>query len=125
VTRSPHEGLLWFGVLAGPAAWVVQLVAGYAFQEAACPPSRATMPVLDVDTETWIGAISVAAFVVAVLGALAALVSRQAVAAESDADSKGRIAFMADTGLLTSLIFIALIVLGAVALPSLDACDLG
>ena len=32
---------------------------------------------------------------------------------------------MGDVGLLVSVIFLAVIVLGLVAVPSLDACDLG
>ena len=44
---------------------------------------------------------------------------------DREADPRGRIAFMGDVGVLVSTIFLAVIVLGAVALPALDACHPG
>jgi TctA family transporter len=123
VTRPVHPALPWIGVVAAPLAWVVQLIAGYAFQEAGCAPISG-MPVVDVDTEWWIAGISLVAVAVALVGIGAAFVTFRAATEHAEADRRGRIAFMGDTGLVVSLIFLAVIVFGAVAVPSLDACHL-
>jgi hypothetical protein len=112
---------VWFGVLAAPLAWVVQLVAGYAVQEAGCAPAG-MLPVLDADTEPIIAFISVAALAVAVAGGAASLVAWRTALADGGTDPRGRIAFMACAGLLASVIFVAAIALGGVALLFLDAC---
>jgi hypothetical protein len=117
-----HPALPWIGVVAAPLAWVFQLIAGYAFQEAGCAPISG-MPVLDVDPEPWIGAISIVAIVAALVGMAAAALTLRGATGDPATDPRGRIAFMGDAGIVVSLIFLAVIVLGAVALPSLDACD--
>jgi uncharacterized membrane protein HdeD (DUF308 family) len=124
VTRPVHPALPWIGVAAAPLAWVVQLIAGYAFQEAGCAPVSG-MPVLDVDTEPWIAAVSVVAMAVAAVGIFSSVVTLRAATQDREADPRGRIAFMGDVGLLVSVIFLAVIVLGAIALPALDACEPG
>jgi hypothetical protein len=121
VTRPVHPALPWIGVSAAPLAWVVQLIAGYGVQEAGCAPVSG-MPLLDVDTEPWIAAISAVAIAAAVVGIVASVVTLRAATAHDEADPRGRIAFMGDAGVLVSVIFLAVIVLGAVALPALDAC---
>jgi hypothetical protein len=118
-----HPALPWVGVVAAPLAWVFQLIAGYAFQEAGCAPISG-VPVLDVDTEPWIALISLVAIVAALVGMAAAVLTLRGATDEPAADPRGRIAFMGDAGIVVSLIFLAVIVFGAVALPSLDACDL-
>lgn len=122
-TRAVHPALPWIGVVAAPLAWVFQLIAGYAFQEAGCAPIG-VMPVLDADTEPWIGAISVVAILLALAGGIAAALSLVGARAHEEADPRGRIAFMGDAGLVISFVFLAVIVFGAVAVPSLDACHL-
>jgi hypothetical protein len=124
VTRPVHPALPWVGVVAAPLAWVFQLIVGYAFQEAGCAPISG-MPVLDTDTEPWIAAVSIVAIAAAVVGLGAAALTLRGATADAEADPRGRIAFMGDVGLLVSVIFLAVIVLGLVAVPSLDACDLG
>jgi uncharacterized membrane protein HdeD (DUF308 family) len=119
-----HPALPWIGVIAAPLAWVVQLIAGYAFQEAGCAPGSGT-PVLDVDTEPWIAAVSAVAIAAAVVGIASSVVTLRGATHDGEADPRGRIAFMGDVGVLVSVIFLAVIVLGAVALPALDACHPG
>jgi uncharacterized membrane protein HdeD (DUF308 family) len=121
VSVRVHPGLAWVGVVAAPLAWVFQLIAAYAFQEAGCAPGSGT-PVFDADTEPWIAAVSVVAITAAVVGIAASVVTLRAATKDREADPRGRVAFMGDVGLLVSVIFLAVIVLGTVALPSLDAC---
>jgi hypothetical protein len=124
VTRQ--RPLLWFGLLAAPFAWAVQLVAGYATEEAACTTGAGTEPVWDVGAGSVMGGISIAAILVAVLGGIAALVSLLLLSGDGrDDDPRGRAAFMAGAGVLASLVFLAAIVLSTVAVASLDACHAG
>ncbi len=123
MTRPVHPALPWIGVVAAPLAWVAQLIAAYAVQEAGCAPVSSS-PVLDFDTEPWLAGISIAAIVAAVVGLAAALVTLRGATTRDDADPRGRFAFMGDVGIVVSVIFLAVIALGLVAIPSLDACDL-
>ena len=116
-----HSAVLWFGLLAAPLAWTAQLVSGYGLQEAACPRDDAA-PVLGLDPSPLLAAISFVAIVVAGAGVVAALASRPAA---GDNDSRGRISFMAEAGLLASFIFLAVIVFGAAALFFFDPCHPG
>lgn len=122
---AAHPTLVWLGVLGAPLAWVVQLVAGYGLLEAACAQSVGETPVLVVDVETAIGVLTVAAAAVAVVSIVAAALTWSAARADGDADPTGRIAFMGAAGVLAGVIFLALILLGGSALPSLDACRPG
>jgi hypothetical protein len=118
--------LLWFGVLASPLAWVTQLVTAYGLEEAACSTGSGDVePVLASGAEPAIAIVSIAAAVIALAGALAAFVVWRAAAADGEADPRGRIAFMAGAGLLGSLIFLAVIVLGGIALFPFDVCHAG
>jgi hypothetical protein len=125
VTATVRPGLLWFGVLAAPLAWVVQLVAGYGLEEAACASDLSSSPVLDVDSEPAIAVVSAVALAVAAAGGLAALAGLLSVRSDPGADPRGRLAFMGVFGLLASGVFLAVIALGAVALLSLDVCAPG
>ena len=119
-----HPALPWVGVIAAPLAWVALLIAGYAIQEAGCAPSSG-MPVLDIDTSPWIGALSLIAIVAALVGIAAAIVTLRGATARPETDPRGRIAFMGDVGIVVSVIFLAVIVFSGVAVPSLDACRPG
>ena len=119
-----HPAPPWVGVVAAPLAWVALLIGGDAIQEAGCAPSSG-LPVLDVDTSPWIAALGIVAIVAAVVGIAAAVVTLRGATADPDTDPRGRIAFMGDVGIVVSVIFLAVIVFSAVAVPSLDACRPG
>ena len=121
MSRGVHPALPWVGVVAAPLSWVVLLIAGLAIQEAGCAPSSG-MPVLDLDISPWVAAIGILATVAALVGIAAGIVTLRGAIADPEVDPRGRIAFMGDAGIVVSVIFLAVIVLGAVALPSLDAC---
>ena len=121
-----RRSLLWFGLLAAPLAWAVQLVAGYATEEAACSTGGGIEPAWVVGAGSVLGGISIAAILVARLGGIAAILSLVLVSGDGhDDDPRGRAAFMAGAGVLASLIFLAAIVLSTVAVASLDACHAG
>ena len=98
---------------------------GDRFEGIAHAAGNSGMPVLDVDTSPWIAAIGIVAIVAAIVGIAAAVVTLHGATADPEIDPRGRIAFMGDVGIVVSVIFLAVIVFSAVAVPSLDACNPG
>jgi uncharacterized membrane protein len=94
----------WFGLLAAPLAWAVQLVFGFGAADANCSRGGAQW---GIDVGTWEASLTAAAAVFAVAGEVsAALVFR-----ETDEDD--RLHFFATAGLVGNVLFIGLITLTA------------
>jgi hypothetical protein len=109
--------LLWLGVVAAPVAWAVHLVVGYEVDETACENGVRTTSV-----EPTIVVLTVVLGAAAVAGGLAALTVLRGVRRGTIEDPRGRVAFMAWSGLAASGLFVVIMVLVASALVSLDAC---
>jgi hypothetical protein len=112
-----YRVLLWAGVLAAPLAWVVHLFVGYEIDEAVCANGTGTDKV-----ESAIAWLTAGLGTVAVLGGLAAAIVALRVRSGAITDPRGRVAFMAWSGVAASVLCLAIIVLVASALFSLDAC---
>jgi hypothetical protein len=116
------DAALWFGLLAAPLAWAIQVLAAYGTEEAACPPGGSrTIWGLDPDALIWI--VSAGAAAAAALGLVVAVAGLRG--AWNDDDPLGRAAFMAFGGVLTSALFLGAILLGAGSLLALDPCEAG
>jgi hypothetical protein len=111
------RALLWLGVLAAPLAWAAHLVAGYEVDESACENGVRTSSV-----EPTIVAMTVVFGALAVAGGLASLAIVRGVRRGTIDDPRGRVAFMAWSGLAASGLFVVIMVLVAASLVSLDAC---
>jgi len=119
---SKRGVVLAFAVLGAPVAWAVQLVSGYAVEEAACSTATGEGPVLG-SPSTVLWAISVGAFVVAGLAGIAGLVSWMRARADGGSEPAGRIAFLGAAGALAALVFLEAIVLSATAFVPFDPCS--
>ena len=129
--RLPSNGLLWFGVIGGAGAWVVQFLANLALTFAQCdqPSARWMLPV-----HGWEIALSLAAVAV-VLGAggVSAWIFLRTfriddVAAherrgEGVSPPLGRISFLSMVGLLVNLLALAMIVMTGIGAPLLPVCQ--
>lgn len=113
--------LTCFAVGGPPLAWALQLLLGYAIEEAACSPGSGSRSLADASRPTS-GLITAAGVAVAALAVLASLRTLRAVRSGRVADPRGRIAFTALAGIAGGLLFGALILLSVVALVTLDAC---
>jgi hypothetical protein len=113
--------ILAFAVLGAPIAWAVQLVSGYAVEEAACSTATGEAPVLGSPTMV-LWAISVAAFAVAGLAGIAGLVSWTRARARGGPEPARRVAFLGAAGALAALVFLEAIVLSAIAFVPFDPC---
>jgi hypothetical protein len=127
----PSTALVWFGVLGGAAAWVLQFVANLAFTFAQCnaPSGRWELPV-----HGWAIALSAAAMAVGLAAegvcALLFLRTREidhvAIAerrGEGSAPPTGRINFLAIVGLTVNFLSLAIIAMTAISAPLLPLCQ--
>lgn len=110
----------WFGVLAPPIAWAVQLVTAYAFEEAGCGRPDASLWGAGLGGLT--GIVVVVCGALALVGGAASLKAWRTVEPEG---GTGVSAFLAAWGITASLIFLLAIVLTGVSLFPLDACSPG
>ena len=109
-------GRQWTGVLAGPIAWSLQLLAGYPLAQEHCHSAASGRASLSL------AAVSAGALLVTALGALIAGTSmRSADRRSTMADGRSTI-FMARLGLGTAALFGLLVIATAVGLM-LNACD--
>jgi hypothetical protein len=118
-TRS-LEALVWFGALGGAAAWTVQLVAGAELEENHC--TRAGLR-YSIHTPTWEAALTAVCAAVAIAAGVAALLAYRRT--RHGGDRRGRIGFMATSGMLANVLFLALILLGGIGASVLDPCVQG
>lgn len=120
VRPGTRSSLAWFGVAAPPVAWLAQLLIGYSLQEAGCGRP---------DSNLWgAGLVPLTAVVLGVCGAIAVAGGVAAVAALRATDSKdprGRVGFVAASGIVASVVFGLAILLSAIPMLTLDACRPG
>jgi hypothetical protein len=124
VSRAEGRGsvLLWFGVLAGPAAWSVEIIIGYGVEEIACSAGSASEEIEGVGVEPiivlltlFLGAVTAAAGLLA-FGCLRRLRASRGTAGE-------RAEWMAIAGIATSAIFLVLILVNLLSVVFLGVCE--
>jgi hypothetical protein len=130
VSARPSNALVWFAVLGGGLAWVVQFVAGLAFTFAQCDQlgQRTMVPV-----RSWQAALAIAGTVVG-LASTAVAVRLYRVSAVGEIpghvrhgdDARppvGRIQFLAVIGLVVNFLAVAIMVMTAIGAPLLRVCQ--
>jgi hypothetical protein len=121
VVRTPPSNLLlWFSILAGPSAWAAHLSIEYFLTTAECQLSAGNMA-------PWMAGSTAALFVLTFAGLIAGLVARREAshAAAADSTEARRRLFMANCGILLSVLFIAGIVLATIPILVLEPCRVG
>jgi hypothetical protein len=121
MTLRRLEFLQWFGLLAAPLAWTVQLVVGFGVADAYCAPAARRW---GIDVETWEIAVTAVAAVVAVSAELSAFtLYRELRGVHDDAPGpRGRLHFFSVASLIGNVLFMALITLTAVGVLSHLEC---
>ena len=112
--------LLWFGLLGAPLAWALQLVVGYGVEEAGCAQGSRRW---GLPTHAFQIVILCVCLAVALGSAIAAAWSWRAAERGRVPNRRGRVAFLAYSGLLASALFLALIVLSGAGAITLDTCE--
>jgi hypothetical protein len=115
--------LLWFAVLAGPSAWVLQLYAGAYLTDVLCRRGAGDSigQVLGLSNTTFVTVLTSITAAVALV-ALGASVYAYRRLRTDDASTGGRALWMARIGILDSALFGVLIVLMYIASARLAEC---
>lgn len=131
MTRLPSNAVIWFAVLGGGVAWVVQFTAGLAFTWAGCQPDAArTM----VAVRGWQSVLAIGGTVVGLLAVAVALRLYRQTARVDDVPASlrrgdgpappvGRVHFLATVGLLINALALAMMVMTAIGAPLLRVCQ--
>ena len=129
VTRDETRGsfALWFGVLAAPAAWAVQLVVNYSLDEwfACSPASTSPGRVLGLTTGSIAVIVAAAAVVLSVVALVVSARCFRSGPPSEDAERWGRARWMALAGMMNSVLYLLLIVLSFGPPAFLDPCESG
>ncbi len=118
--------LLWYGVLAAPLAWGVQLVVNYSLEEwFACSASAEERGViLGLGVKTIVIAVSIAVTLAAVAaGVVSFLCLRKIKAQPRDPTIGGRAGWMAVVGLINTYLFLIPILAGFAPPLFLEVCE--
>lgn len=126
--RTVSPGALWFGLFAGPFAWMVQELVGYGFAARACG-AQGLKPI-PLAPALGVGELIVsgAALCIATAGLMTAALSwRRATRHQSDGDEgpeagDARSAFMALAGMITGLFFLFGVLMNAAGYFLIPPC---
>jgi hypothetical protein len=130
-SRLPSNALVWFGVLGGATAWVVQFVVNLAFTFAQCN-QRTTRWILPV--HSWEVALSAVAVAVGLSSTAVALwvflrtyriddVARHERQGDGVAPPLGRVSFLSMIGLLVNALVLMIMIMTGVGAPLLPVCQ--
>jgi hypothetical protein len=108
--------LLWFGLLGAPAAWTLELVTGYAVEEATCSEGSSSWGINGGLAQALVFGVTAAVALGA--GAAALWTWRNATP-----DVRGRIAWMGYGAVLVSALFIPLVLITGLGVSSLESCE--
>jgi hypothetical protein len=116
------EILVWFGILAAPAAWTIEHVFGYGWSEATCNPGGGAST-----TSFHVGAavLSGAGVLIGIAGLLAGISVLRATESHEDPPPGGRLRMLAAVSVTATPLFIVIMILSAVGALTLDACRPG
>lgn len=131
MTQRPSTPVLWFGVLGGAVAWVLQFAANLYFTFAQCnqPAGRFDLPV-----HTWEIGLSVLALAVGLAATAVAVGVFRRTFEIGDVDAQerrgdgspppvGRVHFLSIVGLTVNFLALTIIVMTAIAAPLLPVCQ--
>lgn len=129
--RLSHSKGLWFGVLTGPLLWFVQLNVNYQWEEVlACSPSATDRGVvLGIGVRTWVVLVNVAVTAVVVLALAVSLRCHRrlapvdAGAVRTTEHRRDTARWMALAGIVNSVLFLLLIVVGFAPAVILKTCQ--
>jgi hypothetical protein len=117
-----RELALWFGVFGAPLAWTLHLVVGLWFEEAACSTGSRAWGINGHVAQI---ALSAAAISLAALGLGAAFWTWRLALGGDIPDPRGRVLFLALSGMLAAMLFLALTLLTGAYVIILDPCTPG
>lgn len=124
IREASGSWVLWFALLAGPIAWITQLVATYMLEEwfACSPGSETPGEILGVGVRSVALVVSSTLALVTVAAGLAGVACRRA-APHGDDPTARRIQWMAIAGIMNSVLYLTLIVVSFAPPFMVAVCD--
>ena len=125
VSRAERGGskLLWFGVLAGPVAWSLQILIGYSLEEIACNPGSQTQQIAGADIEPLVIFLTLATAALALAGVVVSFACRRRIRQSAESTTGDRAEWMAWAGVVTSGLFAFWILVALFSPGFLTVCD--
>lgn len=117
---SPASPVLWFAVLGAPAAYAVQLGAGYWLAEAQCSPAG---DMWGISLRAWAVVIGAPAAAVAIAAGLTSLWLFRRARDYKAAPPSGRTGFLSVIGMAVSALFGVLILMTAAGVLTYHLCN--
>jgi hypothetical protein len=122
--KSRGSFTLWFAVVAPPLLWITQLAVGGELPEVACSPGYAPNNLLGLGIRTFLLIASAVLVLPVVASTVMSLRNMRALGAIKNRNHREeRGYFMALLGLVSSLFFLLLMVVGAVAVLVFGLCQ--
>jgi hypothetical protein len=112
---------LWFGVLAGPAAWSLQVVIGYGAEEIACSSGSQSDELVGIPVESFIVAVN-AALSAVTLAALIVSIRSLRLHRADDPTTGSRATWMGVAGVMVSVLFLIVLMSGFAPMSFLSTC---
>lgn len=126
ITRRESTGSwrLWFGLLAAPIAWTIELILNYSLEEwfACAPSTRDEGRVLGLSVDTVAVVVTSVLAAVALAGLLVSLACRRALRETKDGDVGQRARWMALAGIFNSALYLVIILVSYGPPALLDVC---
>lgn len=125
---AAHEqkgnGRLWFAVLAGPAAWVLQLYTGAYLTDVLCLPGAGSSKgeIYSLRNTAFVSGLTAAAALGALAGLAVSIAALRRCNASDDSTPERRATWMARAGIIVNVLFLVLIVSMFVASHYLREC---
>lgn len=113
-----------FSVLSGPVVWMLHFVLVWAVAEMGCGANYANMPILPAPAiRTIVIGATVIALIAGVVGGVASYRHWASLRGDGITDREARIRFVLQIGMALSVVFVVSVVLTALPVFFLDACD--
>jgi hypothetical protein len=125
VSKAKGRGtaLLWFGVLAGPAAWSIEIIVGYGVEEIACSTGSMSEEIEGIGVEPFIVVLTLFLGAVTAAAGLVAFGCLRRLRASGEVATAGRAEWMAIVGIATSAIFLVMIIVNLFSVVILGVCE--
>jgi hypothetical protein len=124
-SRVPPSLLGWLGVLTGPIAWMIQLLASWALAEAvACAPAtQATGDVLGIGVNAFLAIVNAVLLGLTALSGVGSYIELRRFRGQSDPTPGDRATWLATAGVMTSILFTVLIAVSFVPAGLIAGCQ--
>jgi hypothetical protein len=123
--RTSRSTWGWLGLLVGPTAWAIQLMANWAFGEviACAPAARPPGAIVGIDVNAFNAIVNAVLLALTVSSGVGSFVELRRIRSRSDTTPAERATWLATAGVMTSALFTLLIAVSFIPLGLIRGCD--